>query len=433
MKRYTTFDFIRGIGIIAVIIVHRIVWDYYYTNSGLIPTSEIKLDLLGILFLFLSMAGIFYVMSGAVNTYVNFNRLKENQISIHQLIISGWITGLSLIVISYIFRFLLFRSIKDWTALITYFVLYGEIRTIKYTIALASGTLWIIGALIILVSTLMGIYIHFLGFNKIYRLYIIYMVISLLILALTVPLTVLIGPSLEESIYSENWIYFFFFSPLVYGYFPIFPYVGFGCLGAILGLALAKNEKKIHIASYMVLSSLLYLVIGLLLFGNSGSLVISYTSLEAIKNLFARQMLQLSFYFLIIALLLFVFDFSSEKYQLKWKKNTYWINEFGKNALTIYVFEGFVSAVMIRIFYPFWNTYSSTLLEATLFGLLNLVIWIIIFMIWRKTGYIGSLEWIMIKTVKKISGKRSTHFEETDVKDTREERTVNKIIKYNEH
>ncbi|MHA1983624.1 MAG: hypothetical protein ACW967_04650 [Candidatus Hodarchaeales archaeon] len=412
MKRYITFDFIRGFGIIAVIIFHRIVWDYYYTNSGLETTTELKLDLLGILFLFLSMAGIFYVISGAVNSYVNFNRLRSNQISIKQLISSGWITGLSLILISYVFRFLFFRAIKDWTALISYYVLYEEIRPIKFTIALASGTLWIIGAVIILVTTILSIYIYFQGFNNINRLYLLYLLVGLGILALTLPITVLLGPSVEDSVYSENWVYFFFFAPLVYGYFPLFPFLGFGCFGAILGIMLARNETKTRIVPYMGLSSIFSLIVGLTLFGNSGALVISYYSFEAIKNLFGRQILQLGIFFIIITFLLIIFDFSSEKYHLRWKRYTYWINEFGKNALTIYVFEGFVSAILIRLVSPFWNSFASTVIDATLFGILNLIVWVILILIWRRTGYIGSLEWIMINLVEKINGKRSDHFKE---------------------
>jgi hypothetical protein len=413
LKRYVTFDFIRGFGIIAVIIFHRIVWDYYYTNSGLETTTELKLDLLGILFLFLSMAGIFYVISGAVNNYVNYNRLRNNQISIKQLITSGWITGLSLILISYIFRFLFFRAIKDWTALISYFVLYEEIRPIKFTIALASGTLWIIGAIIILTTTILGIYTYFQKADNIKTLYFLYLVFGLIILAFTIPITVLLGPSVEDSVYNENWVYFFLFSPWVYGYFPLFPYLGFGCFGAILGIMLARNETKMLIVSYMGISSIFSLITGLLLFGNSGALVISYYSFEAIKNLFGRQILQLGFFFIIITLLLVIFDFSPEKYNLRWKRYTYWINEFGKNALTIYVFEGFVSAILIRLVSPFWNSYASTVIDATLFGTLNLIVWIILILIWRRTGYIGSLEWIMINLVEKLNGKRSDHFKES--------------------
>jgi hypothetical protein len=390
------------------------VWDYYYTNSGLDTTTELKLDLLGILFLFLSMAGIFYVISGAVNNYVNYNRFRNNQISIKQLISSGWITGISLIFISYIFRFLFFRAIKDWTALISYFVLYEEIRQIKFTIALASGTLWIIGAVIILTTTILGLYIYFQKEDNIKTLYILYLAIGLVILAFTIPITVLLGPSVEDSVSSENWFYFFLFSPLVYGYFPLFPYLGFGCFGAILGIMLARNESKKFVVSYMALSSIIFLIAGLLLFGNSGALVISYYSFEAIKNLFGRQILQLSLFFVIITLLLFIFDFSSEKYQLKWQRYTYWINEFGKNALTIYVFEGLVSAILIRLVSPFWNSYASTVFDAMLFGILNLVVWVILILIWRRTGYIGSLEWIMINLVEKINGKKSNHFKEVE-------------------
>jgi hypothetical protein len=52
-------------------------------------------------------------------------------------------------------------------------------------------------------------------------------------------------------------------------------------------------------------------------------------------------------------------------------------------------------------------------IDATLFGTLNLIVWIILILIWRRTGYIGSLEWIMINLVEKLNGKRSDHFKES--------------------
>ncbi|MFX0091792.1 MAG: hypothetical protein ACFFBD_08515, partial [Candidatus Hodarchaeota archaeon] len=205
MKRFTTFDFIRGIGIICVIIFHRIVWDYYYSTSGLDPTSEINMSLLGILFLFLSMAGIFYVISGSVNAYVTYHRASSKKTNAAQTIFSGWITGIVFIIISYLFRIFLFRAIKEWTGLIPYFVLYGEIRSLKLTVALVSGTIWIIGSVVILVSTILGLFLHFERIKDVKKIYSTFSLIGVIILVLTLPLTALVGPSVEQAIWSENW------------------------------------------------------------------------------------------------------------------------------------------------------------------------------------------------------------------------------------
>ncbi|MHA2302734.1 MAG: hypothetical protein ACXACD_17445, partial [Candidatus Thorarchaeota archaeon] len=62
IERIFTFDLVRGGAIIGILIFHRVLWDWFFqTYAG----GELPLEI-ALLYLFITMAGIFYVISGSV-------------------------------------------------------------------------------------------------------------------------------------------------------------------------------------------------------------------------------------------------------------------------------------------------------------------------------------------------------------------------------
>ena len=111
MKRIYTFDFIRGFAIVGVPVFHRIIWDFYYQNVGSLEgSSSIGFFLLSLI---MNMAGIFYSISGVVNGYMSFKRLKEGKITVKQFLIKSIVAGVSLILIGVFFRYFMLRGIDN--------------------------------------------------------------------------------------------------------------------------------------------------------------------------------------------------------------------------------------------------------------------------------------------------------------------------------
>jgi len=289
-KRFITFDLVRGIAIIGVIVFHRMLWDFYAPTRLASGNFEISLAE-GFLIFFFSMAGVFYVISGCVTAYVTYHRLSSGRNKPKHIIYGGWVTGLSLIGFHYIFRLFFVRATDTDTAIITYFIFSGTYQGISPLTVFNVGTLQMIGITSIFVSTLLGIIFRNEGLKQIKRAYSIFLIIGVIVLVLTPYLQTLLFPSLVEAIAVDNWGYFFFVSPIVYGLFPMFPFLSFGCFGAMLGIALGREEDPKTIKIALILVSLLFWAISIPFF--KGVMVTAdYRDWGSLINQLARQVIQ---------------------------------------------------------------------------------------------------------------------------------------------
>lgn len=53
-------------------------------------------------------------------------------------------------------------------------------------------------------------------------------------------------------------------------------------------------------------------------------------------------------------------------------------------TLTIFMFEGLLSVILILLIRPLWPAYNATLGNITIFGFINLIVWILILKLWKK-------------------------------------------------
>ena len=72
MKRIQTFDLVRGFAILAVVLIHRVFFDFY-SQHGEAQVLSVGFFAFS---LFSTMAGIFFCISGTVNTYVKLRSFK---------------------------------------------------------------------------------------------------------------------------------------------------------------------------------------------------------------------------------------------------------------------------------------------------------------------------------------------------------------------
>ncbi|MBN2155192.1 MAG: DUF418 domain-containing protein [Candidatus Lokiarchaeota archaeon] len=426
MKRIYAFDFARGIAIIAVPIIHRIIWDYYCQNLTSLSNTGLGFTIFSIL---MGMAGIFYCISGVVNGYMSYSRIKEGKITPKQLFLKGLATGVSFILIGLFFRYFLLRSMDDvvsvrprlgiymtenHTGVIPYLILYGRYPTnFEVGLLFQVGTIQMIGYSIISVSIVLALYYKRNNSENIRKLRIIFMILGIIFFLIYAIINPLLSPIAQTAIDERNYLIMFFLSPITEGLFPLIPHLALGFFGAFFGVELARDDfepkkfaKQMRIF-YLVtaISGLIFMVILGITVGTDIEI------LDAWYNRMARKLFQLGLYFALFLLLLEIFDFQPEEKRKKRMRFTNPVKEMGRMTLTIYMLEGVLAVSLQRLIAPFWPNWNATIGNATLVGLINLAVWIGIVLIWRQFKYKGTLEHLSVALIKTFSGQKSQKIE----------------------
>jgi len=125
-----------------------------------------------------------------------------------------------------------------------------------------------------------------------------------------------------------------------------------------------------------------------------------------------QKLFQLGFFFFLFWLGMKIFDYQPEKTKenrMKWLQPLVTI---GRLTLTIFILEGLLSVSLQRLIAPIWVNWNASVGNATLFGLLNLAVWGVIIIIWKRYNFAGSVEWTSTWFVKKLSGQKSSKMDE---------------------
>ena len=419
MKRIKTFDILRGVAILVMVISHRIVWDYIYQH----PEAQAQSIGYFIFTLFSTMAGIFYCISGSVNSYINFNRLKDGKITSSQLVKRSIATALLLILISLLFRYFLLRSVDDVvsvnplgevlqyneTGVLPYLVLYGVYpQKFNISILFQMGTLPLIGYSFLAVSIVMVLYKRYRGLENPDQFRKVLLIIGILIFLMSgFTYRFLYGP-VQRAVISGNILSMIFLSPFIIGKFPIFPHLSYAFFGAYFGVAFAQQNRdparnlKSLLRFWAILLSMGIVII---------TLSITFEEYNTWYFAWGQKLFQLGFFFLLFWLGMILIDYQPEKVQdnrMKWVQP---MITLGRVSLTVFILEGLLAVSLQRLIAPLWSNWNSSAGNATLFGLINMAAWAVIITLWKKVDFAGSLEWTSAWLVKKLSGQQSSKLE----------------------
>ncbi len=415
MRRIYTFDLLRGFAILAVVIVHRVFFDYYAQHGD---AQGMSVGFF-IFTLFSSMAGIFFCISGAVNTYVNFNRLKEGKQTSKQFLLRSFITGLTLTIIGLLFRYFLLRTVDNVvsvnalgevlsyneTGVLPYMILYG-VYPVKFNILILfqTGTIQMIGYSIFAVSIILVLYQKIRGLDDPQRIQKVFLYLGIAIfLASGLTYQFLWGPA-RQAAENENFLGILFLTPLVFGSFPIFPHLAFGFFGASFGVAFAqKDAEPKKVQRSMLRFWIILAVLGAVLL----AITISLELFDTWYFAWGRKLTQLGFYFFLFWLGMKFIDYQPEGTRENRMKRLRPLVTIGRVTLSVFILEGVVAVSLQRLIAPVWVDWNASVANAAIFGLINLAVWVVIITIWKKYNFVGSVEWIYARLVKSLSGQKS--------------------------
>ena len=401
-KRLYSLDIFRGLAIMMVVIFHRFMYDwpgsdFFFTN----PAGFLEIPWFTAIMFFAGMGGIFSTISGVVTGYSTHNRITSGKGNKKMIFYAGLFSFLWLIVVDYIRKFLF--STKSYFegdflfGLVTGSLLEGTLVVPQLELLYYTSTLAIIGLSGFIVPTLMILLSRKGGIEKVRRTKIIFGTLAAVILIATPFLSILLDPIVVDLFVSGNYLLGFLLALLVSPYFPIFPIVAYALLGGIIGISLARDEKKRNI-------TIIWLVFGFALLSIGNYILLSALIRFSFYNYNFVRFMQLGVYIMIIIVLLRLVDLRSEEKQEKIAKKFSPVIMFGRVSLTIFVFEAFLATifhVILNLIIPGWNTEPLVVL---IFGIFNLAVWWIILHFWQKKDFKGSVEWMGGYVVRKLSG-----------------------------
>jgi surface polysaccharide O-acyltransferase-like enzyme len=340
-----------------------------------------------------------------------YHRLDSGRNTKRQMVLSSVIMGIFLIGSHYVFRSLFSAD----SGILYWYVREGEYIEPAAKWIIGTSTLAMLGWISILIPLILSALFIGEGIKKMRRNY--------WILGVAATVFILATPIIRDSLagYVVDWIadgsYLkaVVLGAFVYDLFPIFPYLGYGMYGAIIGLALTKEKNHSRIKRFLLVLGVFWIIVGWvgnIYYGGPDPTLYRDFTHEAIFNKTFLQVSQLGLFMIFLFLGLILFDMLSKKRRDRRQKRFEILRKFSLVSLTIYLIEGFVWAVFIVMLnqIPLMKGWTSSLGLVALAAVLHLLIWTLIVHLWDKVGYKGSIEWLVLKLIEKISGKRSEKF-----------------------
>ncbi len=414
-RRILSIDILRGLGIMVIVVIHRI----HYHWTGMRNSEVLKAQFSGpwgavIVFtiVLFTMAGIFYFISGLVNAHSMYSRVLSGRNTARKAMIGGVLGGIWILLMNYVHRIFFMNGflasepgadLRFPVGLITGFIRDPVEVSFQWSQVTDPGTLALIGMVVIAVSIIVGLMLIKQTWFSRSKIYLVLMVLGAVFLLLSPLSKFYLRPVYENLMERQS-----YFTAACVGAvcqeFGLLPYLGYGFIGAVIGISIAAGESVEQIFRRgRIMAGLLFLIglIPLLIYDR--------------EDLFGRGcigsgicMIELAL-FLIIQLWLYKYlDLApDEKYQVRQQRTT-GMRRFGMLALTVYILEPFVAELFMKpANYIFGNGWNDQLPHVLLFGFFLLLFWYFALKVWEKYRFAGSLEWLTGIIMLKLAGKRS--------------------------
>jgi len=231
--------------------------------------------------------------------------------------------------------------------------------------------------------------------NHRYRNMFILTSISIFIFIISPFVIQLLRPMWVDALINNNIGRILIFGVLVGDTQSLLPYLGFGFVGAVFGLA---YEMRIPRKPVVIIGSIFSLTSGLI--GIIGYIILGEPPYEfIIQTLPGRAMWLLIAIMVIPILLIYYFEFVP-KSPLKLHRLSLNIQRFGKVSLSLYVIEGVVGESLILLISLIFPDWASKMQFLAPFGIILIIIWGYLLRWWERVNYVGSAEWMIQKAIQ---------------------------------
>ncbi len=395
-KRIDSLDFLRGISLILVIFFHASV--YNFANIHKIDFSNPPIIVVLISFLVL-WGGLLIFYSGIVNTIMLSGRIEKLGNLKHAKFL--FFAGGIYIIIHYILNIFLGRwnidfinNQPDMT------VVASSIRNMHLTFPqitkfFEGSSISTIGLNLIIITLLLFFLMRNKGFEKEKRNYWVLGTSGFVIMLFSFTRIYLYG-IVDKSIQAKNYLLATLLGFTIANPYPLLPYLAYGLFASIIGLMIYKKRKNL-IKKIIIPIGLFFFIYGLV-----GCLNFPKTISKADYFWYFKTHLELGVFILIIIFFLLIFEFRNKKII-----NIPFIKWFSRISLTVYLFETLLSEIFGKILSYLMPSWNQTVNGCLIFGVLNIMIWILILWIWQKNNFKFSLEYWWVEILRKL-GKKST-------------------------
>ncbi|MBN2157111.1 MAG: hypothetical protein JW776_13790 [Candidatus Lokiarchaeota archaeon] len=427
--RIKLMDVYRGFAMLFLIILHTglHLWTGAETEQS---GTEATDPFMSFLIFFVTIGGIYSAILGAVNAFMFYKRVDTEVNKPRQLVFSGLIACVLLISLNFLFRVffsadsgMLYFALRtgtwpDLSEIYSYTILYNT-KTIPNFWLVSSSSLTILGINSYLVPQILSIASsRFIkrGRRNWNSVYMVLFITGTIILLLAIPIRIFLAPFVESLLINGHPILAWPLALLAYDNFPIFPVSAFACYGAIVGIALARNESRRKIYAYTLSMLVIFTTLGLFGIIRRGGIhpgLIYDTIPIAIMDDYWRHLAQLGVCFLFFSMGLALFDFATPKWQKINMRNARFFARMGNLSMSIYIFEG-MTAIALGLLLdqiPFITGWRDSLGGVIIIGAILALLWGLLNIGWEKIHYVGSLEWFVITFNGLISGKKSAKFD----------------------
>lgn len=389
-KHYDSLDFLRGLGIFFVLILHTSFYYYQDIYDIDMDNPSLIITLIGFLLMF---AGLFAIVSGISHTVSFINYQSENP---KRRLRYMMFQGLLVLVVAYLYfnitgpGIIHFDTRSMDESLLVSLINQGKFQPLTLDRVLYIDSLVMIGLNIILLALILyGIRKQF-NNPKIVPIVLIGATLFMALSYVRIPLYEVYLKARD----SQNVIITLLLNWFVNKNNPLLPFFAFGLFGMWIGLLLKHYSIK-SIIKWVLPVSLAYLTAGIV-----GYILTPETMLERAidPTWYFIMVMQIGLFLLMVLGALLFFDQKTKRTCFI----TTFIKRFGVAGLTPFFFEQIVSALIFLIIQAIYPIHFNMLITL-IYGISLAILWGLWLKLWEKNGYRYGLEWIMGKILSRVS------------------------------
>jgi hypothetical protein len=412
-KRLIFIDFIRGIMIFYMIILHaflyRVVHQYKPLFEDIMTTSPLIVRIIAAPFIFFSLWGSFFCMlAGIVYIYRVREDFNSANFQAEKYFLKRGLSGIILIIIQYIWLTFFSPKSTEHPGPSTYSLITGSIERLEFSglSALHYSTTGMIESLgwIIVALSFLGYFVYRRRKNINLKFYVYFGISFFISILISILLEIWIkDPTIfYDELYSNKKIFqLIIMLKLTSNRFSFFPLITFGLSGAFIGFNISNNQKDIRMLIILfstgLFSILGYIFIYLQGFDMMGAYTSSYVPYPLHLLNFGGQCIFIGSFYLLF-----------QKYQNTERERDIGIVRFlqlyNSTSLTVYFLESFTSILIFLVVQGlYFKPISEEFFVWTGFLVINALAWYGILVLWRKKDYKYSIEWLLGKLKRKLN------------------------------